>query len=108
MERDELTMMMAANIQSIMESKGINAAQLARDAKLNPTGIYDIISGKSKNPRLDTLHKIARALYVPVSSLLEEKSRSEIKDQIVAALEVLPDEEREKLLLTAKVWSGES
>lgn len=105
MDRNQITMIVAANIQSVMQRIGTNPAELARDAGLNSTGIYDIISGKSRNPRLDTIAKIAAALRVPVADLFEERSESELRNEIVSAVSRLPVEERRRILMTAKAWA---
>ncbi|WP_102869778.1 helix-turn-helix domain-containing protein [Phaeobacter inhibens] len=104
MERDELTMLLATNIQARMAQRGTNAAQLARAAGMNATAVYDILSGKSRNPRLDTIHKIARELGVTVQHLLREKSDDKLRDDISAVLDSLPDEDRRRLLVTAQAW----
>ena len=98
-------MLVAANIQAAMTRGGINAADLARRAKLNPTGVYDILSGKSRSPRLDTIHKIASALGVPISLLFEEKTDTELRHAIISAIEALPDVERRRILATARAWA---
>lgn len=97
-------MRLARNIQALIEERETNAAEVQREAKLSQTGLYDILSGKSKNPRLDTVAKIADALKVSVASLLREKSDDEIRDQILNVIDDMPQEERERLLLTARAW----
>lgn len=104
MERDELTAIVSENIQSVMARKGMTAASLARRAHLNPTGIYDIISGKSKSPRLDTISKIAEALGVSVVTLLERQTDADLRDNLADALDLLPEEEQRRLLLVAHAW----
>ena len=59
-------------LNGLIAEKGTNAAELAKTAGLNPTGIRDILEGKSKNPKLDTLRKIATALNTSVSFLAGE------------------------------------
>ncbi len=58
-------------LKAAMSAKGKNAAALAREAELNPTAVYDILKGKIKNPRIDTLDKISKALETPLSELLD-------------------------------------
>lgn len=53
MERDAIAMLVAKNLEAAMDRKGTNPAEVARRAGLNPTGVYDILSGKSRHPRLD-------------------------------------------------------
>ncbi|WP_296222689.1 helix-turn-helix domain-containing protein [uncultured Sphingomonas sp.] len=98
-------MIVAANIQSAMERIGTNPAELARTAGLNATGIYDIISGRSRNPRLDTIAKIATALRMPVAELFEERTDSDLRNEIIDAVSRLPAPERKRILMTARAWA---
>lgn len=84
MERDELTMLLAHNIQTVMAQRGTNPSQIAKLANLNPTGVYDILSGKSMSPKLDTVRKIANALNVSVHYLLQDRSEVELADELLA------------------------
>ena len=104
MDRNELTVIVAANIKGIMGQRGMTAPKLASAAKLNATAVYDILSGKSRNPRLDTVGKLAEALNVPVSLLFEERTDGELRHQIIEAVSRLTQEERVLLLQTAKAW----
>ena len=104
MGRNKLTMLLAANIQTAMGERETNAAQLAKDAKVNPTGVYDIISGKSRSPKLDTIDKIAKALGVSVSYLLRDRSGDDLRSDIINILDALPLKERKRLLVTARAW----
>jgi transcriptional regulator with XRE-family HTH domain len=105
MTRDELSMTIAANLQDAMARKGLNAAEVARRADINSSGVYDILSGRSRSPRLDTIHKIADALRVPVASLFEEKRISELRAAIIDAIEGLSEEDRARILSTALAWT---
>lgn len=100
-------MMLAANIQATMERQGLSPAELARRAKINATGVYDILSGKSRSPRLDTVHKIAAALRVPISVLLEEKKAEELRQEILDAVDKLPEREQLRALRTIRMWAEE-
>ncbi len=59
-----------ARLNATMSAKGKNAAVLAREAGLNPTAVYDILSGKSRNPQIKTVEKIATALGVPLANVI--------------------------------------
>ena len=107
MERNEVVMLVARNIQAIIERKGTNPAEVARNAGINPTGVYDIMSGKSRSPRLDTIAKIAAALHVPVAALFEEQGESELRDSIIEAIALLNPAERQRILVTARAWASE-
>ena len=99
-------MLFAANIEAIMNLRGLDPAKLGRAAQMNRTGIYDILSGKSRNPRLDTVEKIAAALDVPPSALLAEKPIDELQAQLYSTLMALEPGERDRLLLTARAWAA--
>jgi transcriptional regulator with XRE-family HTH domain len=60
----------AANLLRLREAAGMNQEDLAVRASIHRTQISYIESGK-RMPRLDTLVKLAGALEVPVSALVE-------------------------------------
>jgi transcriptional regulator with XRE-family HTH domain len=92
-------MVVARNIETIMHRKGMNSAELAKRLGSNPTLIYDILSGKSRNPRLDTLHKIAvKGLGVPVSALLHEPSDHDLDQELLDAFATMPATEQRRVL----------
>lgn len=101
-------MTVAENIRALMQARGMDAASLARAAGLNPTGIYDILSGKSQSPKIATIAKIARALGVPVAIVFETSTDVQLRDSIVAAYESLSHQQRDLLLKTAQAWAQES
>ncbi len=54
-----------------MEAGGFNQKSLAREAGLNETAVRDILIGKSRHPRHDTLQKLAAALGCALIDLVE-------------------------------------
>ena len=102
MDRNELVMIVAANLEHAMKAQGTNPAELARRAGLNPTGIYDILSGKSKSPRLDTISKIADAIHLPIVALFEERSDDDVRRAVIDVVSSLPDDERHRILVMAR------
>lgn len=107
MERDDLVMTVARNIEAAMARKGTNPAEVARRARLNPTAVYDILSGKSRSPKLDTLNKIAvMGLNMPVSALLVEPSEDELSQELVETLGLLGPDDRRRFLTMLRAWSG--
>jgi len=101
MQRDAITMTVAGNIKAIMDERGTNAAEVARLAGLNPTAVYDIMSGKSRSPRIETLGKIAGALRVPIAVLFEDRPTDALRAEIEMLFSQLPAEERQRLVVTA-------
>lgn len=53
---------LVAVLSTSMKEAGLNQKSLAVKAGLNDTAVRDILKGRSKNPKLDTLHRLARAL----------------------------------------------
>ena len=103
MERDVIVMLVAQNIEAAMKRKGTNPSEVARRAKINPTGVYDILSGKSRSPRLDTLNKIAvHGLFMPLSALFVEPSDDEIDQELIEAIGLMPGEDRRRFLAMAR------
>jgi transcriptional regulator with XRE-family HTH domain len=51
--------------------RGISQAQLARISGVSQTYVNSLELGKQKNPGIETLRKLATALGVPVTALLE-------------------------------------
>ena len=102
MEREAIVMLVAQNIQAAMTRKGTNPAEVARRAGINPTGVYDILSGKSRSPRLDTLHKIAIAgLQIPLSALFSDPSEDEVDQRLIETLGMMPGADRKRFLAMA-------
>lgn len=82
-----------------MARKGSNPSEVARRAGINPTGVYDILSGKSRSPRLDTLSRIAvQGLGVPLASLLADPSEDDLSQELIETIGLLPPDERRRVL----------
>jgi transcriptional regulator with XRE-family HTH domain len=58
-------------IKKLREDQGLTQAALAKKIDVTEAYISMIESGARKNPSLPTLKKLARALGVPVTELLE-------------------------------------
>lgn len=79
----------ARQIERRMQALGLNHKSLADKAKINPTGIRDIVEGKSKNPRHDTLQKIAKALGCAIGDLTGERPVRPPKQERGDTVEIL-------------------
>lgn len=101
-------MLVARNIEALMKHRGLDGAKLSRLAGLNPTGIYDIISGKSKSPRIETIDKIARGLGVPIAAIFSENVPLDPQDELESVFGQLTAERRDLLLQAARAWLAES
>jgi transcriptional regulator with XRE-family HTH domain len=58
-------------VRTLREERGITQVVLARNAKIAQPYLTQIEQGKRKNPSLDVLKRLAKALGVPVTELLE-------------------------------------
>lgn len=65
---------LAQEIERRMGEQGFTQKALALKAGLNETAVRDILIGKSRHPRHDTVEKIAAVLGVSAAALLEPKS----------------------------------
>lgn len=101
-------MLVAQNIEALMQKKGMDAAKLARAASINPTGVYDILKGKSRSPKIETINKIAQGLGVPVAFIFSEKLTDDLESDLLSVYEQLPPEKRKLLMQTALAWLPDS
>jgi transcriptional regulator with XRE-family HTH domain len=53
------------------EAKGMSQVRLAKAARVGRTYTVKLESGEKKNPSLEVLQKLAKALGVPAAELLE-------------------------------------
>jgi transcriptional regulator with XRE-family HTH domain len=58
-------------IREMREEQGLSQAQLAKKAKVAQGYISDLEAGGKRNPSIDVLKRLAKALGVPVTELLE-------------------------------------
>ncbi len=59
------------NIHKLQIKKGISQDRLSKDADLALNTAVKIETGKSQNPMVETLEKIAKALGMPVAELFK-------------------------------------
>lgn len=62
---------LANNIKKLREAKGLSQEKLARLADVANNTLIKMESGENKNPTLDTLKKVAKALDVSVDNLIK-------------------------------------
>jgi hypothetical protein len=79
---------LADEIRRRMNELGLNPKRLSLGAGLNETYVRDIIKGRTRNPRTDTLGKLARALRCSRADLLPPAERSaEASRELVSGLD---------------------
>lgn len=96
-----ITDKIAANLAQLMVQRGLNNRSLADRSGLNETAVRDILKGRSKNPTIGTLSKMADALNVPLESLWGVTEDDRIS--FLALMRELRDLDDEKLTALAHV-----
>lgn len=81
----------------IKNDPNLNEAKLAIMAGLDNSTVRGILTGKSKNPRLDTMEKICSALGTTVDEFMSVGSTAEERE-IARLVSLLPDKLRLQLL----------
>jgi transcriptional regulator with XRE-family HTH domain len=61
---------LANNIKRLREAKGLSQEKLARLADVANNTLIKMESGENKNPTLETLKKVAKALEISVDDLI--------------------------------------
>ena len=85
------------NITRLIAARNTNAAATSIKANLGQTAVYDIVTRKSLNPRVDTLAKIANALDCQLSDLFLTQEQLQARGEIFSLFEALPDDARSAL-----------
>jgi len=62
---------LAKNVKRLREAKGLSQEKLARLADVANNTLIKIETGENKNPTLETLKKVAKALEVGVDDLIK-------------------------------------
>lgn len=76
------------NLRTLMAQKSFNPRSLSLKAGLNPTAVRDMLEGRAKFPRYDTVEALAHALEVTPAQLMggkDETIRSGAKTAAPAA-----------------------
>lgn len=59
-------------MKQLLQERGLSQYGLAKAAGLSHGHVVMLLQGRRPNPSIATVHKIAKALDVPVEELLEE------------------------------------
>ena len=74
-------------IKTKVKDKGLSVNKLEKMANLKPGSIYNIISGRSKNPSIYTVQSIAKVLDCSVSEFMETDYSTNNEKQEVAGIQ---------------------
>ena len=61
----------SGRLKELIKRKGITVNRLATRSGITQSTVEDIVAGKTKNPKLKTLHRLACGLDMRVSELLD-------------------------------------
>jgi phage repressor protein C with HTH and peptisase S24 domain len=74
---DEMQMKLAERLRARAQQLAMNAREVAEQARVNRSFVYDIMRGRSEHPNLEKLDKIARVLKVDRGWLLQGRGAIE-------------------------------
>ncbi len=75
-------MLFSERLKSILKEKNITEYRLAKLANMNRSTINTITHGNSEKPNIETIEKIAKALNIPISELLEQPNENEAQELV--------------------------
>ena len=61
----------SGRLKELIEKKGITVNKLATLSGITQSTVENVVSGKTRNPKLKTLHRLACGLDMRVSELLD-------------------------------------
>ncbi|MEQ8602547.1 MAG: helix-turn-helix transcriptional regulator [Marivibrio sp.] len=77
-DSDRMHQALRANLTDLIKQRGLSQRALSRLASLDETAVKQILSGRSRSPRLDTVARLAAALETDVAGLIGER-RSDVE-----------------------------
>lgn len=92
-------MSLAEKLKKLRIARGKSLQELADDVESSKAHIWDLETGRSKNPSIDLLKNLAKALKVSVADLVGENPTGDNEDPHIVAmyreLKELSPEDRE-------------
>lgn len=79
-------MSFAAKLKQLRIARGKSLQQLADDVGSSKAHIWDLETGRSKNPSMDLMTKLAKALEVSVADLVGENPTGADEDPHIVAM----------------------
>ena len=71
----ELTVVFGSNVRRLLYEKGLRQTALQARAGLDPSTVSRLLRGKIQNPRMTTLHRVARAVGCELYLLMRRQER---------------------------------
>lgn len=104
-------MALGVKVKELRMKKGLSLQQVADGAGSSKAHIWDIETGKNKNPSIDSLNKLADFFDVSVTYLVGEDPNSESEDTELIAmfreLKGLEKSDRDKIRKIMKAFKEE-
>lgn len=91
------------NLLRLMAEKGLKAAELSRNAGLNPRMVKDIEEGRVRSPKLSTVFKLARALNCDPGEMMGLGKRPKVRADLAEYLSQYSEADQERLLSAIQV-----
>ncbi|AZB54459.1 helix-turn-helix domain-containing protein [Cereibacter sphaeroides] len=104
MRREPISQTLADNLVRLIREHGTTASALALKCGFSQSAIHDIINGRSANPKVSTVGKIAETLGVPFAELFLSQEQIQAEGEMLRAYHSLPPDEQRKLALVARAW----
>ncbi|WP_145962963.1 hypothetical protein [Mangrovicoccus ximenensis] len=91
------------SVALLRKSRGfiLNASSNEGDGR----SLTDILKGRAKNPRIDTLEKIAVACEVTIFSLVTLPTAARELDDLLRYFSMFSEKEQRLLVATARAWT---
>lgn len=64
-------MTLQKKVLELKKRDNLNYDELAKKYDIKKTTLFEIASGKTQNPKLDTLQKLAKALNITIDELIK-------------------------------------
>lgn len=85
---------LGGRLRKLRESRGMSAAELSEACGLGNTAVWDIETGKSQSPKVQTMQVICQVLGCSFTDLVREEGRSKKRQFIVSHADSSPFEKQ--------------
>lgn len=96
-----LTRIFIENLTRIASERDISLTALSQESGFSATAVLDIVNGRSRSPKLDTVVAVSQTLRVDPLAMLSRSPLDPRFAQIQKLFEALPVGEQEMLLAVA-------
>jgi transcriptional regulator with XRE-family HTH domain len=102
--REEVSQIVADNLVRLIAERETTASALGIACGFSQSAVHDIIKGRSQNPKISTVAKLAKVLNVPISELFLTRDQIEAQGEMLRAYHLLPEAEQRRLAQVARAW----